>query len=268
MKGKYRFRKNMWVNANEAHISYCEEKKDILNFMRMHGGWIFRNEFDFDCKEETSFWHVIKDSFGGMEELSSKMRNQVKKSMKTYDFEIISKQEFLQIGCDIFNSALEHYKVKAQTISKDDFVRQFESWPDNTDYWCVYTKDAHRPVALAVNGVFQDSCQYWIMKADPSYLNSTYPYYGLIYKMNEYYLTGLNKRYVCDGIRSLTGHSQIQTFLIQKFNFRKAYNHLQVVYVWWIKLIICFLFPFRKFITQQQISAVLSLEAWLREQKR
>ena len=40
-----------------------------------------RNTYDFDCDKETSFWYVIKDKFGGMEELSSKKRNQVKKSL-------------------------------------------------------------------------------------------------------------------------------------------------------------------------------------------
>ncbi|CDA57052.1 unknown [Prevotella sp. CAG:604] len=40
-----------------------------------------RNTYDFDCDKETLFWYVIKDKFGGMEELSSKKRNQVKKSL-------------------------------------------------------------------------------------------------------------------------------------------------------------------------------------------
>ena len=40
-----------------------------------------RNTYDFDCDKETSFWYVIKDKFGGMEELSSKKCNQVKKSL-------------------------------------------------------------------------------------------------------------------------------------------------------------------------------------------
>lgn len=37
-----------------------------------------------------------------MEELSSKMRNQVKKSLKTYDIRKISADEMLEIGFPIF----------------------------------------------------------------------------------------------------------------------------------------------------------------------
>ena len=51
------------------------------------------------------------------------------------------------------------------------------------------------------------------MKADPQYLNSTYPYYGLIFEMNRYYLDELKLVYVNDGVKSITGHSNIQTFL-------------------------------------------------------
>lgn len=60
-----------------------------------------RNAYDFDCHEATSFWYVIKDSFGGMEELSSKMRNQVRKSLKTYDVRRISREEFCRVALPV-----------------------------------------------------------------------------------------------------------------------------------------------------------------------
>lgn len=79
MQGNYRlYKKIMWVNKNKAHMSVNEDKKEIYNYLRQKGGFVFRNDYDFDCGEETYFWHVIKDYFGGLEELSSKMRNQVK----------------------------------------------------------------------------------------------------------------------------------------------------------------------------------------------
>lgn len=67
-----------------------------------------RNAYDFDCHEATSFWYVIKDSFGGMEELSSKMRNQVRKSLKTYDVRRISREEFAVWHCQC---TTRHWRV-------------------------------------------------------------------------------------------------------------------------------------------------------------
>lgn len=78
---------------------------------------------------KTSFWFVIKDSFGGMEELSSKMRNQVRKSLKTYDVCRVSASEILRVGFPIFQTALENYKVKAAQINMETFetrIRQSE----------------------------------------------------------------------------------------------------------------------------------------------
>lgn len=259
-KNNYSLKHGIWIYIGDVHKSERLEPIEMKHLLSLGGG-IVRNHFNFDCTQKTSFWFVIKDKFGGMEELSSKMRNQVKKSLRTYDIEIISKKEFIDIGLNIFNAALNNYRVKAKPISETRWNEQWEKWPDNTDYWCVKTKDTHTPVALAVNGVFEESTEYWIMKANPDFLNSTYPYYGLIYQMNEYYLVTKRKRFVCDGARTTTEHSQIQDFLIQKFKFRKAYSQLQISYKWYFWLLIKALYPFRRIIPIPQVRAVLNLEA-------
>lgn len=133
------------------------------------------------------------------------------------------------------------------------------------DLWVVYTKEEHKPIAISYNLVHDSCCEYNSMKCDPSYLrNSTYPYYGLIYEMNRYYLQSLGLSYVSDGARSITEHSNIQPFLIEKFNFRKAYCHLCVHYKWWLKIVINLLYPFRKFIPFSNIKFILRLEEYSR----
>ena len=187
------------------------------------------NTFDFDTDEELPYYYVIKDSFGGIEELSTKMRNQVRKSFKTYDIRRISSDEMLRVG------------------------------------YAVYDKKTGKVVAVAINTLHEDCCEYSTMKADPQYLNSTYPYYGLIFEMNRYYLDELKLVYVNDGVKSITGHSNIQTFLIDKFNFRKAYCRVQIVYQWWFKLIVVLLYPFRSLIPVLKVRAILNMEEVRRE---
>lgn len=82
--------------------------------------------------------------------------------------------------------------------------------------------------------------------------------------MNRYYLQELDLRYVSDGARSITEHSNIQLFLIDKFHFRKAYCQLQIEYQWWLKIIINILFPFRRLIPVQKVKAILNMEAMRR----
>ena len=70
---------------------------------------------------------------------------------------------------------------------------------------------------------------YRTMKAIPKY-QKLYAYYDLIYEMNRYYLEKRKVKYVNDGARSITNHSNIQLFLIDKFKFRKAYCRLEITY--------------------------------------
>lgn len=228
---------------------------------------MLRNVYNWDCKHKTSFWFVIKDSFVGMEELSSKMRNQVKKSLKTYDVRRVPASEMLKVGFPIFQAAIENYRVKASRITIKTFearIRQSEK-TGNIDFWCVYEKETHKAVALAINTLHEDCCEYNTMKADPAFLrNSTYPYYGLIYEMNRYYLKELGLKYVSDGARTITEHSNIQPFLINKFHFRKAYCCLQIEYQWWLGIFVKLLFHFRKLIPIPKVKAILNMEAMRR----
>ena len=129
----------------------------------------------------------------------------------------------------------------------------------------IHDKKTGKVVAVAINTLHEDCCEYSTMKADPQYLNSTYPYYGLIFEMNRYYLDELKLVYVNDGVKSITGHSNIQTFLIDKFNFRKAYCRVQIVYQWWFKLIVVLLYPFRSLIPVLKVRAILNMEEVRRE---
>ena len=167
--------------------------------------------FDFDTNVELPYYYVIKDSFGGIEELSTKVRSQVHKSFKTYDIKRISSDGMLGAGYPVFLAALQSYKVKAKIISELDFVDSIKkgSLKGNIDYWAVYDKKTGQVVAIAINTLHGDCCEYNTMKADPQYLNSTYPYYGLIFEMNRYYLDELKLLYVNDGAKSITNHSNI-----------------------------------------------------------
>lgn len=77
-----------------------------------------------------------------MEELSSKMRNQVKKSLKTYDIRKISADEMLEIGFPIFQAALANYKVKAESVSEKSFNSRIQQSKiaGNIDFGVYMTK--------------------------------------------------------------------------------------------------------------------------------
>lgn len=224
-----------------------------------------RNVYDFDCGEETSFRYVIKDKFGGMEELSSKKRNQVRKSLKMCDIRIVSREEMIANGYNVHVSAAESYKVKAHVPSKEEYVARFSSQNAlGYDYWAAFDKESGLMIAFSINHIHDNICDYETMKAIPCYQKTHYPYYGLIYEMNRYYLEEKEVRFVNDGARSITNHSNVQPFLMDTFNFRKAYCRLRLTYKWWFGLIVRLLYPFRKVIKITKVQAILNMEAMAR----
>lgn len=249
-----------WIPKNIVFSSKLEKAKckNILS----KGGWFVRNTYNFDKKVKSSFWYVVKDVFGGLDELTSKKRNQVKKSLRTYEFKIINIDEFKRFGLDIENRARVHYAVKAAMMNKKHFEArlQREVKEGGYEYWGVYKRDTQELVGFSINKNMYGYCFYEYIRILPECLGNTYPYYGLFYTMNKYYLEEMGAKFVSDGSRSITEHSNIQPFLINTFNFRKAYCDLQVEYKWWLKIFVTILFPFRKFMPMKA-KAVLNLEA-------
>lgn len=211
MQRNYRLYKGAWIFKYDSHL----EKQLSLqekNLLLAKGGMMVRNSYNFDCKEETSFWYVIKDSFGGMEELSSKMRNQVKKCFKTMRIERITSEYLLLHGHEVFVAATNNYKVKAVAPTRDKFEERIRNAEEN-EYWACIDLETNRMVAFCMNTVTDESCEYRTMKAIPEY-QKKYAYYGLIYEMNRHYLEERGLKYVNDGARSITNHSNMQPFLI------------------------------------------------------
>ena len=205
---------------------------------------------------------MIKDSFGGMEELSSKMRNQVKKCFKTMRVEKISAEYLSLNGYEVFVAACNNYHIKAVPPTREQFETRIKNAEEN-EFWGVIDIATDKLVAFCMNAVTAECCEYRTMKAIPEF-QKLYAYYGLIYEMNRYYLEVQKLKYVNDGARSITNHSNIQPFLIDKFKFRKAYCRLGITYKWWLGMAVHLLYPFCKMIHVPQVRAMLDMEAMAR----
>ena len=262
---RYRFYKNTWIfleENKEEHLS-----KEDAKFLLERKGLMIRNTYDFDTKEETSFWFVIKDSFEDISQLPETTRRYIKKALNNYEIKKISLKEFSEIAFPIITSAQKSYKVKSHVINKvefDDMIKRYGEESDK-EFWVVERKDNKEAVAISVNRIKEDSCEYDDFRCKPEALkDKTYPYYGLFYTMNQYYLEEKKLKYVNDGSRTITDHSNIQEFLIHNFKFRKAYCKLKIYYKWWLSVVIKVLFPFRNLIPFRNIRSILRLEEYSR----
>ena len=225
------------------------------------GGWMVRNTFDFDCKEETDFWYVIKDSFGGMEEQSQNERKKLRHALRSFDFKIVDKELLANKAYPIAKATFEDYNVTDREMNEAVFNSYLDSCDDiNFDFWGAFDKENGDFVGFCTVRLFENSCEYDLIGFEPKYKhNASYPYYGFFYKLNENYLGEKHFKYVSDGARSITEHSNVQPFLEQNFKFRKAYCKLKIRYKWWFGIIVRVLLPFRNIIWNRNVKAVLNM---------
>lgn len=245
MQGKYQIYKHclIWEGdpTQERHLSQ-KEAKELLKESK---AWFLRNCYDWDCEGPTNFWYIIQDTFFPIKQLKTKVRNQVRRGLKECEFKLITKEELVTSnGYIVYKESFERYSnVTISIPSKNEWERAtLSSTYDNI--WGVFLKETNTLIAYGINKIRENAVFYSVLKAIPKYLNY-YPLYGLIYTMNQYYLQKLSYDYVCDGARSVTEHSNIQPFLEQKFNFRKAYCKLSIYYKWWLKMLITLTYPFK-----------------------
>lgn len=262
----YHIYKYAWVNKRAPHLSHKLSNNEC-QFLLKKGGFMVRNTYDFDADRETSFWYIIKDIFGGMDELSPKTRNCIRRALKTLDIRMIEKDLLLKEGYEVYLSAFERYKVKSEAMSQESFLSMIQSSPENYHFWGCIDKKTNCLIAFSINAIVDNTCNYLTMKVIPSYLTNYYPFYGLLFTMNQYYLEDLKLLYISDGSRSITEHSNIQLFLEDKFLFRKAYCRIRVYYKWWIRIIISALYPFKSLIPIQSLKAILYMESMQRSIK-
>jgi hypothetical protein len=262
----WRLYKSTWIFLEES-----EEKRlstEEANALLKEQGLMVRNTYDFDTKEETSFWFIVKDHLEDISKLPFSARRNIRRALRFYNIKKINLNEFSEKALPIINSAQKSYKVKSKVTSKKEFDKEIEQYKkdDNKEFWIVERKSDNEAVAIAVNTIKKDSCEYDTMRCKADALKDrTYPYYGLIYEMNNHYLGERKLRYVNDGSRTITEHSNIQDFLIHNFGFRKAYCRLKIHYKWWFNVVIKILFPFRNSIMCKNIKAIFKMEEYSKQ---
>lgn len=208
---------------------------------------MLRNCYDWDCHEETNFWEIICDTFYPIEKLPPKTRNQIRRCQRDCDIKMLTSYDLVKSqGYRVFKSAFERYHDI--TISIPDK----ETWESATyadkehEFWGVFEKGTGELISYSVVTANLKCVGYNTLKAIPEKMNKHYPYFGLLYEMNRYYLAEMGCKYVSDGWRSVTEHSGIQPFLERNFLFRKAYVRMEMHYAIWLRIAVKALFPFRK----------------------
>ncbi|WP_321517635.1 hypothetical protein [uncultured Bacteroides sp.] len=265
-KEDYVYYKKGIIFNKAPHKEVQLSEKTRLDLINEHNVWFIRNTYDFDSSKSTSFWFVIKDTFGGMKELKRRTRNKVRHALTFFDIERISVDLMYEQGYDVYRDSFNRYSNTTDVVAtRFSFLTELGNNKEGREFWGVIDKTDGTLAAYAENHCKEDMCDYFMLKARTKYLSGGYyPFYGLFYKMNEYYLDTCNLDYVLLGTRSATEHSNIQSFMLSKFCFRKAYSGLSLSYAPLLRLVVSILYPVRSFVPSLRMQTMLRLEAMAR----
>ena len=258
MIGDFYLYRHAWISAPHYNNQLTDNECDEL---LKKGGLMVRNTYDFDQKEESDFWYIIKDSFGSWDEHTSNERKKIRRALKCFVYKKIDRQLIENEGFKIVKNVNDNYMVKDRVMNEDVFQELLDLWDEgNNEFWGAFDIKNGRFAGFAVVRIFDTGCFYDMVSIYPEYKhNASYPYYGFFFKLNEYYLGERKFKYVSDGSRSITEHSNIQPFLEQNFKFRKAYCKLKIRYKWWFGIIVRVLLPFRNLVWNRNVKAVLKM---------
>lgn len=259
------YKKGVIFNKS-PHLEKQLCKKKCSALMIKHKGWYVKNTYNFDTSEPTSYWFIIKDSFGGMEELKCRTKNKVRRALRFFDIKPISVDMMREQGYDVYLDSFRRYgKSVDKILTRSLFLEDLDRNKEGREFWGVIDKTDGTLVAYAENFQKEGMCDYYMLKVRSRYLSKGYyPFYGLFYKMNEYYLSQQHIKYVSIGGRTATEQSNIQSFMMSHFSFRKAYVIIRLNYVFILKLLVHLLYPLRTYIPSSRVKALLCLEAMSR----
>jgi hypothetical protein len=225
----------------------------------------YSDGFNVDNRNKCLEWYaVIKEKHKDLSLLSSERRSEIRRGLKNCVIERIDAEYLSSNGFKIFLSAFERYKgVNRLSITSDEFKNQIltrKSFSNIFHYWGIFNNS--KLIGYAENLIYDNiEANYSTIKLNPNYLEC-YPSYALIYQMNKYYLEKCEFEYVNDGFRSILHQSNIQNFLIKKFEFLKKYTNLKVHYKPFLSFAISTTFPFKNILSYKfpKIEALFKLE--------
>lgn len=261
----WNFYKKGLISMVPPYREVTVNKKILFNHFK--GAFYIRWDSDFDKTDNHNYYHVIKDGGCAIESLPPKTRNQIRRCLKNCEIKIVDYQYVINGGgYKVYASEYRRYERNGHaSMAKPEqqwAVGMKEAARRGQDFWAVIYDN--KVIAYSICWRKEAHVDLVTWKVDYENYNQLYPSYGLVYAMCEYYLSQEGIRYVDDGGRSLTEHSGVQDFLLDKFCFRKAYTKLNAEFKWYFYFPLAILARFENIINNNQVRSLVRLYNWSR----
>lgn len=222
------------ASASPRYVDLTQSEARAL--LSRSGAWFIRYA-NAPCEEETAWWYIVCRAYSPAD-VSSKMRNMIKRGSRSCSTRQIDAQWLSQHGYECYSSSYRRY-THARPLKEADFrdgILRTEGGP--FENWGVFVNDqlaGYCQCILENKGVATS-----VMKYHPDFLKY-YSSYALIDAMLKHYVVE-GGMIMSNGSRSIAHDTNIQDFLL-KFGFTRQFCRLNIVYQSWLKVTIQMAYP-------------------------
>lgn len=243
----WRYYQHAAIPSTPPHVGIDNSPINNGNIWKIHKGtYLARWTTGFDCKEETNWWYIIKDTPFDISKLKAKRRYEINKGRKNFEVHEINPKDYKEKITEIQIQAYADYPEKYRpVVNRNELFQQIDTWNFYKFYGAfdVESGDLCGYAWLNRNGNF---IYYAFHKVKPSCekkgINA-----AIVAEILESHEKELSSGcYICDGSRSVSHETHFQDYLEKYFSFRKAYCHLHIVYRPILKVFVQFLFYLRQ----------------------
>lgn len=262
---KWKVYRNVLIPDIPPNCEPDENLFDIIKMLKRTNCFMARWTSDYDSSKYREFYYVICDEFNNVDKIESKsLRKEIRTGLEKNKIKLIDKKSLIQYGYDVYINAHKNYNTNITSMNKDEFERMVLDLRANIDIWGVYNNK--KLVAWSIVEVYTKYCNYKTVKYDPNFLKENVSA-ALNYTRNEYYLKHQKKEFVLNGTVSLNHDTNVQDYLIKKFNYKKKYCKLNIVYKWYIKFFIIILYPIRNLFYRKKSGIFSKIAVLLRHEE-
>lgn len=256
--------------GRDSGSAHCNMPRKCRSRTAWGGRILFvRYMTDFDCKEETSFWSIIKESPFVFDDLSKKYRKAVLKALERCEVKRIDPSQYANEIYNCYEKAFENYENAGEKSSRESFVSGLAK--STHEWWAAFCKDTGEMagwMSCRNNGDWTETIS---AKYNPE-LQSYRPSDAIHFTILNHYLNELGQRYINSGSRNINHKTNVQDYKEKNWKFRRAYCKLRIVYNPKIAWIIKAIYPFRCLLRLldsitivHQVNSLLRMEEIVRE---
>ena len=268
----WRYYNHAAIPSTPPHVEVNMKPINDGSIWDVKGALLARWTTDWDCKEETNWYYIIKDSPFNLEDFSAKRRKNLRQALKKCVVTKIDPEKHIKQLYEVYEAAFSKYIAADNKVSYEQFVERCREDKENrVEYWGGFAADSNRLIGYMTVQCHAEYAETCVAKYHPSYLN--YRVSDAIHcVVLDYYLNNMKKKYISSGSRNINHITNAQDYKIENFNFRKAYCKLNIIYKPLVRCVVNILYPFRRMLERldsvrivHSIIAILKMEEIIRE---